>query len=90
MEQYQAGEASRTDMVLCYMAGRADAHLVEGLRERIHELKVDALPMNQESLAECIYERKWYNPFPKFKFTERPDSASAAILEGNIVILVDN
>lgn len=46
--------------------------------------------MNQESLAECIYERKWYNPFPKFKFTERPDSASAAILEGNIVILVDN
>ena len=32
MEQYQAGEASRTDMVLCYMAGRADAHLVEGLR----------------------------------------------------------
>lgn len=46
--------------------------------------------MNQESLAECIYEQKWYNPFPKFKFTERPDTASAAILEGNIVILVDN
>ena len=46
--------------------------------------------MNQESLAECIYERKWINPFPKFKFTERPDAASAAILEGNIVVLVDN
>ena len=46
--------------------------------------------MNQESLAECLYKKKWYNPFPKFKFTERPDTASAQILEGDIVILVDN
>lgn len=46
--------------------------------------------MNQESLAECLYDRKWYNPFPKFKFTERPDTASAQVLEGNIIILVDN
>ena len=46
--------------------------------------------MNQESLAECLYQRKWYNPFPKFKFTERPDTAAAQALEGNIVLLVDN
>ena len=46
--------------------------------------------MNQESLAECLYQKKWYNPFPKFKFTERPDTASAQILEGDVVILVDN
>lgn len=46
--------------------------------------------MNQESLAEGIFPHKWYNPFPKFKFSERPDTAAACILEGNIVILVDN
>ena len=46
--------------------------------------------MNQESLAECLYQRKWFNPFPKFKFTERPDVAAAQVLEGDIVILVDN
>ena len=46
--------------------------------------------MNQESLAECLYQRKWYNPFPKFKYTERPDTAAAQVLEGNLVILVDN
>ena len=46
--------------------------------------------MNQESLAECLYKRRWYNPFPKFKYTERPDTAAAQVLEGNIVILVDN
>ena len=45
--------------------------------------------MNQESLAECIFPYKWFNPFPKFKFSERPDTAAASILEGNIVVLVD-
>jgi stage V sporulation protein AF len=46
--------------------------------------------MNQQSLAEYLYRRKWFNPFPKFKFTERPDTAAACILEGKIVILIDN
>ena len=90
MEILTAGKTSRTDIVVCYMEDRVDRKLLREIRGRIPAIKVDALTMNQESLAECIYERKWFNPFPKFKFTERPDAASAAILEGNIVILVDN
>ena len=90
MEIMTAGRTSRTDIVICYMEDRVDRKLLREIRGRINAIKVDALTMNQESLAECIYERKWFNPFPKFKFTERPDAASAAILEGNIVILVDN
>ncbi len=90
MEILTAGRTSRTDIVLCYMQDRVDRKLLREIRGRINAIKVDALTMNQESLAECIYDRKWFNPFPKFKFTERPDAASAAVLEGNIVILVDN
>ena len=45
--------------------------------------------MNQQSLAEALFKRKWFNPFPKFKYTERPDTAAACLLEGKIVILVD-
>ena len=90
MELFHAGNSSQTDIVLCYMDSRVDHDFLEKLRERIQNIKVDALTMNQESLAECLYKKKWYNPFPKFKFTERPDTASAQILEGDIVILVDN
>lgn len=90
MSLMRAGRTSRTDIVLCYMEERVDRRLLREIRGRIAAIKVDALTMNQESLAECIYERKWFNPFPKFKFTERPDASAAAILEGNIVILVDN
>ena len=90
MEMLNAGESSRTDIVLCYMEGRADEAFLEAIRRKINGIKVDSLTMNQESLAECLYQRKWYNPFPKFKYTERPDTAAAQVLEGNIVILVDN
>lgn len=90
MEITSAGESSHTDIALCYMKGRVDERLLSMIKDRINNLKVDALTMNQESLAECLYPHKWYNPFPKFKFSERPDTAAASILEGNVIILVDN
>ncbi len=90
MEMCSAGDTSHTDIVLCYMNSRVDKKLLNRIRTRISQLRVDALTMNQESLAECLYHHSWINPFPKFRFTERPDTASAQILEGNIVILVDN
>ncbi len=90
VEITQAGERSHTDIAICYMKGRVDQELLKTIKERIQNLQVDALTMNQESLAECLYPHKWYNPFPKFRFSERPDTAAASILEGNIIILVDN
>lgn len=90
MEMMNAGKASKTDIVVCYMEDRVDRAFLKDVKTRIRDIKVDALTMNQQSLAECLYPYKWYNPFPKFKYTERPDTAAAQILEGNIVVLVDN
>lgn len=90
IEITNAGESSHTDIAICYFKGRVDEKLLEKIKERIKSVKVDALTMNQESLAECIYPHKWFNPFPKFKYSERPDTTAASLLEGNIVIMVDN
>ena len=90
MEMLQAGKTSHTDIVLCYMEDRVDQQFLEKIRNRIQNLQVDALTLNQESLAECLYQGRWWNPFPKFRFSERPDTAAAQVLEGNIIILVDN
>lgn len=90
MKMLEVGESSRTDVALCYMDDRVDQELLKNLNHRIRDIKVDDLRMNQQSLAECLFKRKWYNPFPKFKFTERPDTAAACLLEGKVVILVDN
>lgn len=90
MEILTVGESSHTDIALCYMENRVDTDLLNRIRTRIQKVHVDALSMNQESLAECIYPHKWFNPFPKFRFSERPDTSAASILEGNLIILVDN
>ncbi len=89
MEMLSVGNISHTDVVLCYMEGTVDEKLLNYVRMKIQNLEVKSLSMNQTSLAECLYERKWYNPFPKYKYTERPDTSAASILEGSLVILVD-
>ena len=67
IEIAQAGESSHTDIAVCYMEGRVDQELLEKIKKRIAGLKVDALTMNQESLAECIYPYKWYNPLSQIQ-----------------------
>ncbi len=89
-EIYTIGRISKTDVVVAYMNNKVDKKLLANIKEKLNSIKVDSLSMNQESLAECLYKGKWFNPFPKFQYTERPDTSASAIMEGHIVILVDN
>ncbi len=90
MSYLSVGSASKTDMVLCYMKGRADDGYVERLRQRLESIETDSLTLGHESLAECLIRTRWYNPFPKIRSTERPDAAAAQLLEGSVLILLDN
>jgi len=85
-----AGNESRTDMALCYMADRADLDYVKELSVKLTKLNTDSLTMGHRSVAESLIRKGWYNPFPKIRTTERPDAASATILEGGIVLICDN
>lgn len=87
---YMVGEKSKTDVAVIYMDSLADKKLLKRICEGIKNLRVDSLTMNQQSLLEALYKHKWYNPLPKIKYTERPDTTAAALLDGNIVIFVDN
>lgn len=90
MEIHSVGRSSRTDVVVSFIDGRVDKKILDEVHRRINAINIDSITMNMESFVECFYPHRWYNPFPKFKFSERPDTAAASILEGNIVILVDN
>ena len=90
MSYMSIGKDSRTDVVLCYMVDRADLKYVEWLKKRLSCINTDALTVGHESLAECLIKKKWYDPFPKIRTTERPDSASAQLMEGSVLIIIDN
>ena len=84
------GESSKTDISIVYIKGKANPKYVKEIEKRISEIKTDALVMGHQSLIECLIRHKWYNPFPKVRCTERPDSACASILEGSIIVICDN
>ena len=90
LEGHRLGSRSKTDAVLCYLDDRVNPKLLEEVRQKLEQVNVHSLSMAQESLAEVIRPKQWYNPFPKVRYTERPDAAAASILEGNIVLVVDN
>lgn len=89
-EIVNVGNRSKTDIVITYIDDIVDKKMLENIKARLKNIDVRSLTMNQQSLAECLIRRKWYNPFPKVRYTERPDIAAACILEGSIAILVDN
>ena len=90
MEGLKVGRRSHTDAVLCYLDDKADPALLSAIREKLNGIDVNSLSMAQESVAEAIRPKQWYNPFPKVRYTERPDSAAASVMEGNVVLMVDN
>lgn len=90
MEAMKIGGRSKTDVVLCYLDDKADQQLLAQLRSKLQAIDVQSLSMGQESVAEAIRAKQWFNPFPKVRYTERPDTAAATVLEGNIIVLVDN
>lgn len=90
MSYLSVGSSSKTDIVICYMKDRADLKYVEDLKKKLGAIKTESLTLGCESLAEVLIKKKWYNPFPKIRYTERPDSAAAQLLEGSVLILCDN
>lgn len=90
MEITSVGEKSKTDVVICYMQDKVNTKMLDTLRKKLSAISVNSLTMSQQSLVECLVPKQWYNPFPKVRYTERPDAAAASVLEGSIVLIIDN
>ena len=45
---------------------------------------------DRESIAEALVPHKWLNPFPKVRYSERPDAAASNVLEGKVIVMIDN
>ncbi len=89
MEHFCIGSISSTDVVMCYMRGVAKEEEIENIRKRLTQIKPKSLTLGFQSLSESLIRRGWLNPFPKIRTTERPDTASAQLIEGSILIICD-
>lgn len=87
LEVAQANTTMRTEYAVCYSRARADARMVQKLKDTLQK----AAP---EMLLDSSYFVPWLCPrrfrlFTPVSYTERPAVAAAKICEGRIVVLVN-
>lgn len=89
-EMKAVGTDSKTDVAIGYIGGKVDEDLLKQTKDKLDSLKVTSLTMGTKSLDELLVKRKWLNPLPSFYLTERPDVACSYLLEGHMVLIIDN
>ena len=88
MEFMQIGRRSKTDIVICYIGDIADPDMVKQLKESMSKIDTDGLPMAEKTIEEFISGNNW-NPYPRVRYTERPDTTAVHLFEGHVCIFVD-
>ena len=87
---HSIGSASRTDVAVAYLEDTVNSQLLDKLSRTLDSLQVTSLTMGTRSLEELLLHKRWWNPLPSAQMTERPDVACSYLLEGHILLLVDN
>lgn len=88
IESMKIGERTKTDIAIMYIDNLVNKEILGELKKRLERIKVDSIL--ESGYIEELIEDTPLSIFPTIEHTERPDKASAAILEGRIVVLVDN
>lgn len=88
LKQMKIGRRSGTDIGIMYLEDVVRPKILREAEKRLKNIDIDAI-------LDCGYidqliEDDWMSPLPQTQITERPDKAASAILEGRIVIVVDN
>ncbi|WP_084423044.1 spore germination protein [Cohnella thermotolerans] len=81
------GVYSGTKIAVAYIEGIAAPALVEEMMSRLRRIDIDGVL--ESVYIEELIEDNPTSPFPQLLSTERPDVASAYLLEGHVVVLVD-
>ena len=97
-KHFIVGEKSKTDVGLAYMKGCCDDKLLQRLESALQRIQLNSVSLSDQTVVEQlekeIYKGRSFlsalNPFPKVRYTQRPDIVCAHLTEGKIAIIIDN
>jgi spore germination protein KA len=87
-ESFTLGSISRTKLCIGYIRGLCSSELINEVRNRLNKISADNVT-GSNYIEEQINDSK-LSVFPQVRSTDRPDAASAALMEGRVVVIVDN
>ena len=88
VKEFQVGVRSFTNVAIVYIEGLAETSLINEIHRRLTEYDIDGVM--DSGVLEQLSEESWASPFPQFQSTRRPDRAAMEVLNGKVVVLVDN
>ncbi len=88
VEKTLVGRRTRTEVAILYIDDIADPQIVEKVKERIKQMDVDGIVAS--GYVEQFIEDDPSSLFPQVYSSERPDKLVPFLLEGRVVIIVDN
>lgn len=89
---YSVGDITKSDVSMAYMKTKADEDMVKKLDDILGSIKTKGLTVTEQTLVEELTGKRMsrFNPFPKVRYTQRPDIIAAHLEEGKIAVIVDN
>lgn len=89
-EAMHIGSISKTEVSIGYLNSNVDEEFLSLIRKKLQTLRVSSLTMGTKSLEELLLKKSFFHPLPSMFTTERPDVACSYLMEGHILLLVDN
>ncbi|MDK2918637.1 MAG: spore germination protein [Candidatus Petromonas sp.] len=86
--EYKMGRRSKADLALIYIKGLTNEDLVNEIRRRVERIDMDMVLGS--GYVEQLIEDNFLSPFPQMIITERPDKAVGALMDGFVVLILDN
>lgn len=87
-ENISVGERDLSNISLLYISNVVNKDLLKRVKIKIKQIDTDSL-LNVSILEQYLEERP-YSLLPTVLYTERPDRAVAFLLEGHIVLIMEN
>lgn len=88
IEENTIGDKTKTKVTICYLKDKANQNIVDKLKTRIIESKVESI-LDSGNVKKIIGESTKTN-YPLIKSSERPDQICQSLLLGKICIIVEN
>lgn len=88
LKRKKIGTRSKTDVALMYMEDLVRPKTLKTIEKQLDTMNLDAIL--DSGYVEQLLEKHWASPFPQLQMTERPDKAASALLEGRVVLVIDN
>lgn len=84
------GKLTKTTVAIMYIEPLTRPSVLDRINSMLDQMENGLEYIHDSGIIEQLTESSPFSPFPQYETTERPDKAAMSLMDGRIVLLVDN